>query len=531
MAVKSRKASPVAGRRRARLLTKPTEQKTDAYFRAGDTVEKTMSDWTPRVQSADLDINRYRNTVSARARDLVRNNGYAQSIIYSFLDNVVGHFFKLSPMPNYRMLDRSFEWSQDFGLNTKARWHGWANSNYYHCDYYGQSTFVELLKQALFSYVTVGEALVLVRYKKTRNGRYRLKTQLVESERLSTPTDKTNDKTIVQGVKLNAHGVIIGYYIMDQHPSDTGAKSWTFVKRYNKFGRKQVIHLFDKERPNQQRGRSIFAPIIQQFKLLDNYKVTESERAIAQAMFAAVISSDMPSADAFRALGADMDDDMDDDPYATFLGYQAEFKDSSGGLAINGSKVAHLATNESLDIIKSDSPNTAYAQFTDANVRELAAGAGPSYEQVSKDYSKTSYASARTAMIEAQKRFLSMRAACPAKLAGEIYALWLEEDLEMVSGYPDGTVAKFADMPEAWTGASWIAPGKGEIDPLKQANAADVNLRIMRTTREMEAAELGQDFDEIVQQRAYEEKLMSDVGLNATDENETTQEIDDNGEE
>lgn len=485
-----------------------------AYFRAGDPVEKTMTDWQPRVRSADMDLNKYREMITARTRDLVRNAGYAQSIVNSFLDNVVGHFFKLSPMPNYRMLDRDFEWSQEFGMNVKARWNGWANSIYYYPDFYAESTFVELLKQALYSYIVDGESLGLVRYRRTA-GRYRLKLQIIAPERLSTPTDKRNDKSVISGVKTNNDGKVVGYYIMDQHPAETGVKTWTYISRRNASGRKQVIHLFDKERAGQKRGRGIFAPVIQQFKLLDNYKVTESERAIAQAMFAAVISSDMPSADAFNAIGGELDDE-ECDALTAYMGYQADFKDSSGGLRINGSKVAHLATNESLDIIKSDSPNTAYGQFTDANVRELAAGTGPSYEQVSKDYSKTTYSSARTAMIEAWKRFLCVRQSCTAKLASEMYALWLEEDLELVSGYPDTTVARFSEMPEAWVGAAWIAPGKGEIDPLKQSQASGNNLEIFRTTHEEEAAEIGKDFDEIVQRRAYEDKQLEEHGLTSS---------------
>jgi len=488
-----------------------------AYFRGGDGHEKTMSHWNPRLQSVDKDLLPYRNKMTARTRDLVRNNGYAQSIVYSFLDNVVGHFYKISPKPNYTLLGQSFDWSKEVRTGIKARFNTWANSNYYYPDYYRQSTFVELLKQGLYNGIVDGELLGVVRYV-AGSGPYRLKLQLIEPERLSTPDDKRNDSTVVAGIKHDSKGRPIGYYICDSHPSETGVKTWQYISRVNTFGRKQVIHLFDKERPGQKRGRGIFAPIIQQFKLLDNYKVTESERAIAQAMFAAVISSDLPSVDAFNALGAELDDEDDEcNAFETYMNHLADFKSTSGGLAINGSKIAHLATNEKLDIIKSDSPNTAYAQFTDANIRETAAGSGASYEQVSKDYSRTSYASARTAMIEAWKRFSSVREQFPSKLATEIYALWLEEDLDLVSGYPMGNVPRFNEMPHAWTACNWIAPGKGEIDPLKQAQAAEKNLAILRTTHEDEAADLGKDFDEMLEEQAYEKARIAELGLTQTD--------------
>jgi len=138
---------------------------------------------------------------------------------------------------------------------------------------------------------------------------------------------------------------------------------------------------------------------------------------------------------------------------------------------------------------------------------------GGSYEQISKDYSKTTYSSARTAMIEATKRFMSMRTACPQKLANEIYSLWLEEDLDIVSGYPDNTVARFSEYPAAWVMASWLAPGKGEIDPLKQSQASANNLRIARTTHSDEAAELGKDWDDVVQTLAYENGELERLGI------------------
>jgi len=519
-------------RKQARAQAKQARNEKNqvkAYFRAGDPVEKTMSNWHPRLQSVDQDLNKYRGGMIARARDLIRNNGYAQSSVYSFLDNVVGHFFKLQPSPSYLLLDRPFSWAQEFALMTKTRWNAWANSPYYYPDYYGESTFVQILTQATYNYIVDGECIAVVRYR-GGEGKYRLKIQLISPELCSTPPSEARNEKVVEGCRLDNEGRVIGYYICNKHPNDPGAKSWKYISKRSTGGRKQVIHLFDKERPSQKRGRSLFAPVIQQFKLLDDYKITENERAIAQAMFAAVISSDMPSADAFAALGGELDDSEYGTPYEEFLSCQAEFKDSSGGLAINGSKVAHLATNESLDIIKSDSPNTAYSQFTDANVRELAGGMGGSYEQISKDYSKTTYSSARTAMIEANKRFMSMRTQCPQKLANEIYALWLEEDLIAVSGYPDNTVARFSDYPAAWVSASWLAPGRGEIDPLKASQASANNLNIARTTHADEAAELGKDFDEVSQQLAYEKAELKELGIATSDETTNNEDIEENAE-
>lgn len=479
------------------------------YFRGGDAFESTIQGWNPKVKSADADLNKYRPKMIARSRDIIRNDGYGQSILNTFCDNVIGRFFKLSPKINYRLLNRDFEWARQLSIDIKARWSAYAESYRYLPDINKQDDFRSLLKQCLNSYLVAGEALVLIRY---RPGRYRLRLQLVEVDRLSTPPNLRNDKSVIDGVKLGRDGQPIGYYIRTSHESDEGRGEWRFIRRFDQRGRKQVIHVYDKERPDQRRGRGIFAPIIQAFKLLDNYSITEMERATAQAAFAAVITSSLPSHEAFTALGAAPSDEEGQTAIEQYMNCQLAMQEY-GGIKINGAKVPHLTVGEKFELLKTDSPNTAYEQFVNEILRRLAAGSGASFEQVSKDFSKTTFASARTAMIEAFKRFLSIREDCPIKIANEVYALWLEEDLDFVSGYPDNTVIRFREYPEAWARASWIAGGKGEIDPLKQAQASEKNLANNRTTLEIECAELGLDVDEVLEQRQHEKEELRRRGL------------------
>lgn len=482
-----------------------------AYFRGGDSHDRTMSDWQPRLQSADLDLNKFRPKIVARSRDNIRNNGYAQSIMNTFVDNVVGSFFKLSPEINYRLLGMTFEESHELARDIKARWKAFADSSYYYADFYRQSTFAELLKQCLYSYLVSGECLILIRYQK--GGRYRVKMQIIEADRLSTPDNKKNDKSIVDGVQLDRNGKPTGYWVRKQHQSESSKGEWQLINRVNGAGRKQVIHVYDQERPEQRRGRGLFAPVLQAFRLLDNYSVTEMERATAQASFAAVIKSKLPSFEAFNSIGG-APGDNDESAMMSYMECQSAYKESYGNkLKIGGVSIPHLTPDEELEMIRTDSPNSAYAQVTDQITRTIAAGTGASYEQVSKDFSKTTYASARTAMIEAHKRFMSIRASCPAKIASELYGLWLYEDLEFVSGYPDNKVPRFEDFPAAWIAAKWIAPGKGEIDPLKQANADEKNLSLNVTTLEEIAAGKGNDIDECIDQKAFENKRLKELGL------------------
>ena len=59
----------------------------------------------------------------------------------------------------------------------------------------------------------------------------------------------------------------------------------------------------------------------------------------------------------------------------------------------------------------------------------------------------------------------------------------------------------------------WIAKGISWIDPAKEARANRTAMISYQTTLEEVAAEQGKDWREILEQRAKEEKLMKELGL------------------
>lgn len=60
----------------------------------------------------------------------------------------------------------------------------------------------------------------------------------------------------------------------------------------------------------------------------------------------------------------------------------------------------------------------------------------------------------------------------------------------------------------AWCSAEWYGPSQGQLDPLKEANAAKVRVNEEFSTREREAAEMtGMDWDDIHKNRTREESL------------------------
>jgi capsid protein len=75
----------------------------------------------------------------------------------------------------------------------------------------------------------------------------------------------------------------------------------------------------------------------------------------------------------------------------------------------------------------------------------------------------------------------------------------------------------FYENKAAYCRARWIGPGRGWIDPLKEAQAADMRMKIMVSTLEDECAEQGKDWEEVLEQYAEEEARLKELKLTRTE--------------
>ena len=94
-----------------------------------------------------------------------------------------------------------------------------------------------------------------------------------------------------------------------------------------------------------------------------------------------------------------------------------------------------------------------------------------------------------------------------------VYETWLEEAVLKGRVQAPG----FFDDPAiraAWCGADWYGDAQGQLDPLKEANAAKVRVEEGFSTREREAAELtGMKYETVHAVRKREEAMRKADGL------------------
>jgi capsid protein len=122
------------------------------------------------------------------------------------------------------------------------------------------------------------------------------------------------------------------------------------------------------------------------------------------------------------------------------------------------------------------------------------------YELLLKDFSKTNYSSARAALNEAWRFFRGKRKWLASYFYAPVYALWLEEAVN--AGLVDAP--DFYENWEAYCRCFWIGDGRGYVDPLKEQQASRGRMEDRTSTLELECAEQGLDWEEVLEQRARE---------------------------
>jgi lambda family phage portal protein len=475
-------------------------------FNASSLSHPDLRNWTPWPGSPDSDLLPELPVIRARSRDLARNHGVAGGALQTQLDNVLGCGLWLAPTPDYVLLGKSREWATEWRRNVKALWRNWSESTW--CDA-GKSLTLDGLAMQVFSGTWLnGDGLALPLWLPEPLAPSATRIQIIESDRLSNPNYAPDTATRRGGVEINDFGAPTGYWIRKSHPGDTyfytfGANlTWDLIPAETGWGRRRVIHAHDKGRAGQSRGIPALAATMQEFKVLKDYRGAELKASVVNAMVGLVVESAMSQDGLMELLSSDSDAlKMYTDGLA---GRKRSALDFAGG-----GMILPVALGDKVHGFTPARPSTAYEPFTTTAFRHIATGLNMPYELLLKDFSKTNYSSARAALLEAWRFFTGRREWLARSFYQPVYELFMEEmvDRGLIEA-PD-----FYAKKTAWCRARWVGPGRGWIDPLKEAQASELRMDIFISTLEDECAEQGKDWEEVLEQRAEENKKMKELGL------------------
>jgi lambda family phage portal protein len=500
-----------------------TEQALGGGLEGAERTSRETFSWNPAVISPDRQLNPVKDMADARARDMVQNDGYAMGAVHTHRDSIVGSQFRLNAQPDYELLGADEAWSIEFQRIVESRFNLMADSQECWFDAARSNTLTGLIRLGVGGFLMTGEVLATAEWLSKDKGRpFSTAIQMVSPTRLSNPDGLADDKFLRRGVARDLFGRPIGYHIRVAYPSDmfdfSDTLRWRYVPAAKPWGRKQVIHIIEQLQPDQTRGIADMVSVLKQMRMTKKFSDVVLQNAVVNATYAAAVESELPKEMVYGAMGAGQAG------FAEMLGqYMTALSDYTNGstnIAIDGVKMPHLFPGTKLSLKPMGTPGGVGSEFEESLLRHIASPLGLSYEQLSRDYSKTNYSSARASMSETWKFMQGRKKSVADRMATSIYILWLEEEINAGNiPLPKGMGSEIFYDPvkrEALCACDWIGASRGQIDELKETQAAVMRINSGLSTYEKECARLGEDFRKIFRQRSRENKLMKDLDLTFT---------------
>lgn len=259
--------------------------------------KSSVKGWNDTGGSSRDDIEDNLPLLRQRCRDLYMGVPLATGAVKTYRTSVIGAGLSLKPKVDAGGLGIPEEQADELEKQILREWNLWADAT--DCDAARLSNFYELQQLAFLNWMFSGDVLILLPTWKRSGSVYDLRIQMVEADRCSTPADKRNDLSdkIVDGVERNEKGEVTAYYISNRHPMERRGyeMKWNRVEAYGKTtGRRNVLHLMNRERIGQVRGVPILAPIIESLKQIGRYTEGELVAAVVAGYTTVFIQSQDP---------------------------------------------------------------------------------------------------------------------------------------------------------------------------------------------------------------------------------------------
>lgn len=484
-------------------------------------LSRETAKWSPPIVSPDVQINPVKDMADARTRDSVQNDGYAQGIVNTFKDSIVGDKFRLNSQPEYRVLGFDETWAEEFQEACEALFNLVADSKENWFDASGKSDLTGIVRLSVVTHCIFGEILGVNEWIENDPSRpFKTAYQAVSPTRLCNPNGQSDDRFLRRGVHLDRRGKARGYHIRTAHPSEiymnSGLDTWKYIAAQYPWGRRKVLHVLEPLMAGQTRGISDLVAALKTMRMTKQFEEVTLQNAVVQASYAAAIESELPSDLVYQSLGAGQPGFAE--MLTGYLGALNVFVKSAGkSIEIDGAKIPHLFPGTKLNMQNLGTPGGIGTGFHESLLRHIAAALGCSYEEFSKDFTKTNYSSARASMAATARTMASKKKLTADSTANFIYAAWMEEQLYAGNlPLPFGVKATIFNDPvkrAALTQSSWIGAARYQIDELKETQSSVLRLGNNLTTLEYECAGLGKDWRQVLSQKAREQRLAKKLGV------------------
>lgn len=416
----------------------------------------------------------------ARARFLIRNNGYASNAVESWSANTVGDGIKpqslMKQARSKEKLQRLFaDWTDEADAEGLT-------------DFYGIQR--RLAREAFIA----GEAFVRFRFRRPEDGlAVPFQLQVLPSEMLPLNKNETiSTGEIRQGIEFDLIGRRVAYHFYRRHPLDVSTGT-AIVGETVRVPADEVVHLVDALEPGQIRGVSRYAPAIVKMFLLDQYDDAELDRKKVAALYALFVTS---------GLGEDMaPKDTDGDGSAPL---------EEDILQLSPGAILRLEEGEDVKVTDPADSGSTYEPFQYRTLLQVCAALGIPYAFVTGDINKANFSNARLMLMEFRRRVAAFQHSIMVfQFCRPVWQRFV--DMAVLSGAI--SLPGYDRRRREYLACQWLPPKWDWVDPLKDINAEILQIEAGLKSRSQAISERGYDAEEMDNQIAADRKREKKLGI------------------
>jgi lambda family phage portal protein len=415
-----------------------------------------------------------RQRIRDRCRHVVNNWPIARGMANTLADDTVGTGPRLSVMVADDGDARGL--TDDDAARVEQAFAAWWNAA-------GMGEKLRVLRLAkvtdgeVFARLTTNEALV------PRCG-VAVDVRPLEADQVATPEPDLADPLEVDGIRFDRSGNVTSYQVLRFHPGDDRG---TLGNPYeaDTVPAAQMLHYFAATRPGQSRGVSELASAVR----LIGQHWRFFAATIQAAETAANIAAYMETTTSFDGTEGDLFDAMD----------------------LEAGSILTLPEGYKIQQLDAKHPNAVFSEVHRAIIAATARCLSMPVNVAMGDSSSHNYASARQDHQVYRAAIDVERARMVAQVLDPVYRAWLDEAAR-VDGLLPQAARTLAGVPHTWTWPAWR-----HVDPVKEATADEIRLRIGSTTLRRIWADAGGDYRDGLKQLARERREAAALGLELGD--------------
>ena len=496
--------APVYGARRAAARSVLSILNSGYGNYGANLTKKSMRGWQFAGGSAKEDIEDNIDVLRQRSRDAYMGVPVAVAALKTMRTNVIAGGLMPAPQIDAEFLGLSNEQAEELQAQIVREFSLWADTA--DCDADRVDNFYQLQQLAFLSFLMNGDAFALLPVREQAGQPYSLRVRIIEADRVCSPDlyDRLapcsvyghDVVSIVQGVETDAEGTVAAYWVSNRHPLASSANlqpgklDWTRVEAYGaESGRRNILHLMNRERAGQRRGVPILAPVLEALKQLGRYTDAEINAAVISSMFTVFIQPAIAT-DA-NPLGQVLPPDM-----------QVDAQDLSS-IELASGAIVGLNPGDTVNFADPKHPNAGYDAFTNAMIKQIGAALEIPLEVLQKQF-VASYSAARGALNEFWRTCTMYRDWFTDDFCQPIYEQWFSEAVALGRIRAPGFFNDPA-IRKAYTGCTWNGPARTNLNPVQEVNAAVQRVSEGFSTAQEETAQMtGGDFNRNIRQRVIE---------------------------